>query len=222
MYALPRLSVLVLAGGLFLNSLTATAWADDADATTRGQGAQAPVGQFVQSIGDRAIAILADKSLTRDDRSDKFRQILRDSFDLATIGRFVIGRSWNSATPDQQDEYMRLFANLVIKNYGDQLELYAGEGFQVTGSRPESDKDSIVTSQIVHPDGSQPTEVDWRVRQKNGKFGVIDVVVEGISLSVTHRQEYASIIQRDGGKLDGLLALMRQQLAVPSPATHGG
>jgi phospholipid transport system substrate-binding protein len=138
--------------------------------------------------------------------------MLQTSFDLPTIGRFVIGRSWNAATPAQQQEYMRLFEALVVKTYSDRFALYTGEGFEVTSVRPETEKDSIVISQITHPDGSEPTEVDWRVRHKEGKLGIIDVVVEGVSLSVTQRQEYASIVQRDGGKLDGLLVLMRQQL----------
>jgi phospholipid transport system substrate-binding protein len=171
-----------------------------------------PTGKFVQTLGDNAITILADKTITTEQRSDKFRQILRDSFDLMTIGRFVIGRSWNSATEDQQKEYMKLFEELVVRTYGDRMSLYTGEGFEVVSSRPESEKDTIVTSHITHPDGSQPTVIDWRLRQRNGKIGIIDVVVEGVSLSVTQRQEYASVIQRSGGKIDGLLDLMRQQI----------
>ena len=198
---------------------------DDADqggAMTHDQAIKTPVGKFVQSLGDRAIAVIANKNLTTDQRSDKFRQILQDSFDLKTIGRFVIGRSWNSATPDQQQEYMKLFEALVIKSYGDRLTLYTGEGFEVTSSRPESESDFVVNSQITHPDGSQPTAIDWRVRQKNGKLGVIDVVVEGVSLSVTQRQEYAAVIQRNGGQIDGLLTLMRQQLQSPTGLDQHG
>ena len=187
-----RLILMALAAGLLLAPCFAHAAANGAHGNT--EAAATPVGKFVQSIGDRAISILKNKNLADTQRMQDFRQILRDSFDLRTIGRFVIGRSWNLATPGQQKEYMRLFEDLVIKNYGDQLALYAGEGFQVSGARPESEHDFLVKSQIVHPDGSQPTEVDWRVRERDGKFGVIDVVVEGVSLSVTHRQEYASII----------------------------
>ncbi len=136
---------------------------------------------------------------------------------MKTIGRFVIGRNWNTATPDQQKEYMHLFAELVIKSYGDRMTLYTGEGFRVTGARSESERDFYVMSEITHPDGSQPTTIDWRVRQRDGKLGVIDVVVEGVSLSVTQQQEYASVIQRSGGQIDGLLDQMRQQLQTPSP-----
>ena len=192
--------------------------AEPSAAQSHEQAVTAPVGKFIQNLGDQAISVLANKSLALDQRSDRFRQMLNTAFDLPTIGRFVIGRSWNAATAAQQQEYMHLFEELMIKTYGDRMALYTGEGFQVTGVRPESDKDFIVVSEITHPDGSEPTSVDWRVRKKDGKLGIIDVVVEGVSMSVTQRQEYASIIQHDGGKLDGLLTLMRQQVQGPAAA----
>ena len=176
------------------------------------QATQSPVGKFVQDLGDRAIKIISNKQLSSEQRNAEFSKVLNDSFDLKTIGRFVIGHAWNTATPSQQAEYMDLFKALVIKNYGDRMTLATGENFQVTGIRPESDMDTTVLSQITHPDGSQPTTIDWRVRQKDGKIGVIDVIVEGVSLSVTQRQEYAAVIQNNGGQIDGLLQVMRNQL----------
>lgn len=186
--------------------------ATSAATTTRNPAIGSPAGKFIQSLGDRAIGVIADAKNTQQQRADKFREILIDTFDLPTIGRFVIGRYWNTATPEQQKEYMRLFGDLVIRTYGDRLTLYTGEGFVVTGARQESEKDTIVTSQITHPDGSQPTSIDWRVRQRDGKLGVIDVMVEGVSLSVTQRQEYAAVVQNNGGQIEGLLSLMRNQL----------
>ena len=196
------------AGVLFVSP----AMADEQAATTHDAAMKTAAGKFVQDLGDRAIGVIANKNLTPDQRSDKFREILRNSFDLMTIGRFVIGRTWNAATPDEQKEYMRLFQELVIKTYGDRMTLYTGEGFVVTAVRPESEKDTIVNSQITHPDGSDPTTIDWRVRLRDGKLGVIDVVVEGVSLSVTQRQEYASVIQNNNGQISALLDRMRQQL----------
>lgn len=194
---------------------------DDADTpagpsvNTHEETMKTAPGKFIQDLGDHAISIIANKNVTPDERSEKFKTILTDSFDLMTIGRFVIGRSWNTATPAQQQEYMKLFTSLVVKSYGDRLTLYTGEGFTVIGERPESEKDFIVNSQITHPDGSEPTKIDWRIRQRNGKLGVIDVIVEGVSLSVTQRQEYSSVMQNNGGDIEGLLKAMRQQLNAP-------
>jgi len=205
---------LILPAFLVLGLLPASALAQSGSAPTQSQQQALATadGKFIQSLGNEAIAVIANKNLSQDQRSERFRQMLRTSFDLQTIGRFVIGRSWNAASQEQQQEYMHLFEALVIKTYSDRFALYTGEGFEVTGLRPETEKDTVVTSAITHPDGSEPTGVDWRVRNKGGKLGIIDVVIEGVSLSVTQRQEYSSIIQRDGGKLDGLLDLMRQQL----------
>jgi phospholipid transport system substrate-binding protein len=195
---------------------------DSAAATqTHDTAIQTAPGKFIQSLGDRAIAIIANKQLPISQRDTEFSKILSDSFDLKTIGRFVIGRTWNVATPAQQTEYMDLFKALVIKNYGDRMTLYTGEGFQVTSTRSESDMDTTVNSQITHPDGSQPTTIDWRVRNKDGKLGVIDVVVEGVSLSVTQRQEYSAVIQRNGGQIDGLLQEMQNELKAPSSNQPG-
>jgi len=182
-----------------------------------------PAGRFIQNLGDRAIAILADKEISAEQRNEKFRQMMNESFDLFTIGRFVIGRNWHAATPEQQKEYMRLFEELVVKTYSDRFALYTGEGFKVRSVMPEGDRDFIVKSDITHPDGSPPTSVDWRVRQKDGKLGIIDVVVEGVSMSVTQRQEYASVIERNGGNIQGLLDVMRQHLQEPpKPVVNRG
>lgn len=216
-----RLRFLLLAGFIAVLSTGFVApglAADTATAQTHEQAMRQPAGKFIQDLGDRAIKVIADKQMPPQQRNAAFSAILSDSFDLRTIGRFVIGRSWNAATPQQQTEYMDLFKALVIKNYGDRMSLYTGEGFRVVGVRPESDMDTTVMSQITHPDGSAPTAIDWRVRQKDGKMGVIDVIVEGISLSVTQRQEYAAVIQNNGGQIEGLLKVMRDQLNGPATA----
>ncbi len=160
---------------------------------------------------------------SQDQRSEKFREMLKSHFDLPTIAHYVIGRNnWNAASADQKQEYMKLFEELIVKSYGDRFTLYTGEGFRVTGVHAESEKDTRVTSEITHPDGSEPTTIEWRIHHKDDKMGIIDVVVEGVSLSVTQQQEYASITQRDGGKLDGLLTRMRQQLQDPPLANQHG
>jgi phospholipid transport system substrate-binding protein len=202
------LSAFVLAATISPQALAA-----DAQATrARSQTALTPAGKFVEDLGNRAIKIVANKQLAAAQRSAEFSAILSEDFDLKTIGRFVIGRNWNQASQAQKDEYMDLFKALVIRTYGNRMTLYTGEGFEVVGTRSESDLDTMVQSRITHPDGSKPTDIDWRVRQKDGKMGVIDVIVEGVSLSVTQKQEYASVIQNNGGNIDGLLKVMRSQL----------
>lgn len=173
---------------------------------------QAPAAAFVQNIGDLAIAAMADQSLTPEQRSRKYKDILQNSFDLETIGRFVLGRYWANATPDQQKRFMELYKQMILQTYGNRLNFYSGEKFQVKGVRQEDNRDSVVTSLVTHVDSTPPTTIDWRVRDRNGKLAVLDVVIEGVSQSVTQRQEYASIIQRNNGNVDSLIDFLQQKL----------
>jgi phospholipid transport system substrate-binding protein len=179
---------------------------------TQEQALQSPAGKFVQALGDRVIKIIADKQMTTEQHNAQFSEILSDSFDLNIIGHFVCGQSWNTATPAQQVEYMNLFKALIIKTYGARIALATGQGFQVVGIRTEPDMDTIVLSQFTHLDGSQPTSINWRVRERDGKMGVVDVVFEGVSLSVTQRDDYAAVVQNSGGQIGGLLVAMSNQL----------
>jgi phospholipid transport system substrate-binding protein len=172
---------------------------------------QTPAGNFVQNMGKETLDVIDDEKLTLDQQKEKYRKILQTYFNLPTIARFVIGRAWNTATPEQQQEYMKLFESTVVKIYSDRLTGHKGEKSLIINSRRESDSEYIVSSQIMHPDRSPPTKVDWRVENKEGKFAILDVSIEGVSQAITKREEYASIIQRDGG-MDGLLTSMRAHL----------
>jgi phospholipid transport system substrate-binding protein len=141
--------------------------------------------------------------------------MLNNSFDLQTIGRFVVGRTWYSARPEQQQEYIRLFEKLVVQIYSERFALYKGEKFKTVDARQEGEKDYIVNGLIVNPNSNQPISVDWRIRDSGGKMAVIDVIVEGVSMSVTQRQEYMSVIQRNGGEIEPLLQMMRERLEPP-------
>lgn len=174
--------------------------------------------RFVQDLGARAVEILVTPDLRRQETEDRFRALLNEGFDVSYIGRFVLGRYWRSATPEQRQEYLTLFERLIVKVYADRFSEYSGQGLdsretlRILGHRPEGEHDAIVQSQIVRPDGP-PVAVEWRVRERNGQNRIIDVAVEGVSMSVTQRNEFASVIQRGGGSMDALLNALRQRTA---------
>ncbi|MDD5586198.1 MAG: ABC transporter substrate-binding protein [Alphaproteobacteria bacterium] len=187
-----------------------------APAAASAESTRTPAGKFVQNLGDEGIAILSGTDKTPAQRNEQYHRILRDSFDLKTMGRFVMGRTWNAATNEQKEEYLKLFEKLVVKIYGDRLALYKGEKFDVKAARPEGGDIFIVSSEVMHPGGETPTKIDWRVHEKEGKFLVTDVIIGGVSQVVTQRSEYAAIIQREG--VPGLLARMKQRLQEPQPS----
>ena len=167
---------------------------------------------FIRSLGDEVIEILANKDLSQPQREVRFREMLGEFVDTDAISRTVLGRYWNVATPEQRTEFQKLYREYLIRIYATRFSKFNGEKFIVKGARPESDTDSLVTSSIESPQGGPPYAVNWRVR-KNGsdKFVVVDVMAEGVSLLVTHNQEFSSVIQGKGGKVEGLLEELRKR-----------
>lgn len=165
---------------------------------------------FIASMGDRGINFLGNESMTQQAKTAEFRRLLNDSFDMNTIARFSLGTYWRTATPAQQQEYLKLFNNMIVKVYSKRFSDYKGQKFEVRSARAAEGKDSVVTSFIVPSDGPQ-VQVDWRVRNKGGSYKVVDIIVEGVSMSQTQRADFSSVIQRGGGKIDALLQHLRQQ-----------
>jgi phospholipid transport system substrate-binding protein len=194
----------VLAAGVML--------AASAIAIPEGQAATDPAG-FIQELGDQAIKIIADKSLNQGTRREQFGKLFTASFDVPAIGRFVLGRYWRTATPQQQTDYLKLFGAYVVSVYSERFANYSGEKFKVLGSRKEDDSASTVSSEIERPNGGPPIHIDWRVVKGAEGFKITDVIVENLSMAVTQRSEFASIIDRGGGNIDGLLDLLRKKVS---------
>lgn len=179
-------------------------------------------GAFVQSLGDKAIQIITDKSLDAKAREARFHDMLVDSFDVPGIGRFVLGRYWRSASEAQRAEFLKLFQAMIVKTYAGRFNEYKGEQFTVTGAHQDATGGAMVSTVITQPNGRPPVKVDWRVQLPEGKLKIVDVIIEGVSMSVTQQQEFGSVIQRHGGQLDGLLATMRERVQQQNAASAKG
>jgi phospholipid transport system substrate-binding protein len=176
--------------------------------------AQTAPSQFIQQLGHTALMSLTEKNMPRSDREARVREILQNNFDVQAIGKFALGAYWNSASEAQRKEYMDLFETMIVQTYTTKFENYSGQELKVGNSVSGGDKDSIVSSQILQKDGP-PINVQWRVRDEGGGPRVVDVVVDGISMSVTQRSDFAATIQNGGGTVEALLTAMRshQKLA---------
>ena len=165
---------------------------------------------FVSSVARRGIGFLSDANVSQERRIASFRKLLKDSFDMKTIARFSLGRYWRTATAAEKKEYLKLFQEMIVSVYSNRFGEYNGERLEVTGSRPEGKRDIVVNSVIV-PSNGPNIDVGWRVRFKDGQYKVVDIIVEGVSMAVTQRSDFSSVIQRGGGEMDVLLVHLRQQ-----------
>jgi len=166
---------------------------------------------FMNQLWDRAVILLSNKTDAAI-RIARFRELFRTNFDCPGIARFVLGRYWRTASNEEQQEFVRIFEDYVVFVYTARLSNFGGETMKVRGSRSDGDG-VIVSTDMISPGRAAPLRIDWRLASDNGSYKISDVIVEGISMAVTQRSEFASVVQRDGGQIRGLLALMREKTA---------
>jgi phospholipid transport system substrate-binding protein len=163
---------------------------------------------FVQQLGEAVGAVMADAALAPSQRHKALRGLLLEGFEVETIGRIVLGRYWHDATPGQLAEYQRLFTNFLVTRYVDRFVRYGEAKIDLTGARPGKRNLAIIESRVKVP-GRRVVRIDWLVRTSDGGQRIIDLIVNGLSMAVIQRLEFTSIIEKNGGNLDGLLAALR-------------
>jgi phospholipid transport system substrate-binding protein len=192
----------LFAGVLFaLLLVTGAARADDAAAAK----------SYVDAVVKQATDIISSTQtgkLSADQAKTNFRVILNNSFDIPTIAKFTLGHYWRTATPAQQQEFIALLKANILDKYADHTLESAGSKYTLENARALENGDYSVAMTGYSKD-NEPVAFDWRLRKFGGGFKVIDIAVEGVSMSVTHRSDFASTIERNGGKVDALLNALR-------------
>ena len=200
------LRLLVAAAAGLAGAAVAPAWA------AAPQAASDPKS-FIDNLGTTVLDIIRSPNLSQAQRRDRFRELFSNNFDVPTIGRFVVGRYWNRASPDDQKKYLDTFRNYVAAIYADQFSHYQGEGFKTGAERSLGGGESVVSAQIERPN-QPPISVQFRVKGSPGSFKIDDVTVENVSLIITKRDEFSSILERSG--LKGVTDRMQAALKTPN------
>ena len=164
---------------------------------------------FVSDLANSAFETLRDPSSSEPERFSKFRALLTKGVDLPRVGRFVLGAHWKRADAAQQAEYQSLFGNYVIAAYAGRLKDYTEAKITVKETLTTDKGEYIVSTLVVHPKNPEPVHVDWRLREAEGKLRILDMTIEGVSMALTQRSEFSSIIQQNGGDINVLLARLR-------------
>ena len=151
---------------------------------------------FVSGIGNQVITIL-QQDLDRVERERRLTALFERAFNTKRLGRFVLGRHWKRATPDQQAAYLDLLPRYVVELYAGRFTGYSGERFEVVNQRSLGAGVSLVNSRIV-PARGPALNVGFRVERVGGAPAIVDVMVEGISLILTKRAEFDSVVRREG------------------------
>ena len=182
----------------------------------RFAAAEGPAGRAEAVVGDlaeNAWALFQSGDFDQRTRLDQLTGLLESKTDVALLSRLVLGRHWQRLTAAQQASYEQLFGDVVLRNLARRLDQYVNgaEGpldqhFRITGSQPAGKHDILVRSKVAPPTGDT-VSVDWRLRMQRDRPVIIDLIIEGVSLLVSQRSEFAAVIERSD--MEGLLAELR-------------
>lgn len=168
---------------------------------------------LVDQLGQKAVKLLSDTSLDEQAKRAGFDELINRDFDMPLIGKFVLGKYWRRATDEQKSEYQSLFKQYIVATYQKRIGDYSGENLKIIKAKPLNKKEFLVQSIIVRPKGP-PIKLDWRVRRSKTGNGqkIVDIVVENVSMALTHREEFSSVISRNSAGVDGLIKKLRDHV----------
>ncbi len=165
---------------------------------------------FVRDTADRVFSSFS-AAAGGEQRATAFREVLVETFELETAARFALGRYWRIASPGQRREYLRLFEDFLVLVYTNRFGDLSGVTLRIVGTRTVNQRDRLVLSEAVTAGGRPPLRIGWRVRETGKGLRIVDVFVDGISMSVTQRDQFAAVIRSSGGKVEGLLKMLREK-----------
>lgn len=149
-----------------------------------------------------------------DDRRQQLAQAIRARTDTDILSRLALGKHWRGLDEDQQSDYQRLFSTVIIDTLASRLDVFIGkltgpleQHFKISDSTVAGKRDVLVRSKVMPPDIPAIT-VDWRLRRIETGPVIIDMVIEGVSLLVSQRAEFAAVIERS--RIEGLLTELRR------------
>ena len=164
---------------------------------------------FVRERGAEAIAVLSKPGLTDQEYAREFVAFVDRSFDAPAMAQFALGIYWRQANETQRAEFVKLYRDYFINTYSQRFRQFSGERFDVLGVRAVNATENLVQSRIVRPAQAQPISIEWHVREAAGQQRVVDLIIEGLRLGITLRDEFSAIVQQGG--LDGLFKALRDK-----------
>lgn len=165
---------------------------------TNSYSSETSAEAFVLKLTNEAKLIFNDKSLNTDSRLKKLNDLSQSYLDLDALAGYTLGDYRDKATASEKDNFNKLFREYFIKNMSSKLNDFADQELKILDSKKINENNIIVSTKIFSKKDAQEIKVDWRIYTKESKFLARDLVVEGLSLARTQKEEFASIIASKG------------------------
>ena len=165
---------------------------------------------FIQSVVNRAAKTLGG-NLTKDERVEKLKDIARETVDIDGIGRYTLGSYKNVITDSQMIQYKVLFRQYFLKTFSSRLAEYSNPEIEVVSKKKLNENYTMVSSILVSTEQRPEVKIDWRVSTKNpDNLLIMNLVIEGLSLARTQKEEFSSIIQSNDGDINALFSTLKE------------
>ena len=168
---------------------------------------------FIQSTVNRAAKTLGG-NLTKDERIEKLKDIARDTVDIKGIGFYSLGKYRSDISEKQLEKYEEVFTEYFLKSFSSRLAEYTNPEIKVDTKKKINESYTIVSSTLISTDSRPEVKIEWRVYTKDPKNPLIrDLIIEGLSLARTQKEEFSSIINSNDGNIDALFESLSKFIA---------
>ena len=166
---------------------------------------------FVNELVNDAITNLADKNLTKDQKKNFIEKIALENIDINALGLYTLGELRKSALEADISKYKISFEKYFLKSLTSRLTDYSSSKFEVVGEDKKSASYTIVNSKVIPDDGGPEIKIDWRIYTKNPEKPLVrDLIVEGLSLARTQKEEFASILNSNNNDIKILISKLEE------------
>ena len=166
---------------------------------------------FINELVNDAISKLADKSLNKDEKASFVEKIALDNVDINALSLYTLGELRKSSNEEDISNYKKTFQQYFLKSLTSRLTDYSSSKFEIIGEDKKSTNYTIVNSKVIPEDGGVEIKIDWRVYTKNPDKPLIrDLIVEGLSLARTQKEEFASILNANNNDIKILIKKLEE------------
>jgi phospholipid transport system substrate-binding protein len=167
--------------------------------------------EFVNELINDAISKLSNKDLTQDEKKDYLEKISLENVDIEALGLYTLGELRKSSDDKDILKFQEVFEKYFLKTLTSRLNDYSSSKFEILGEDKKSANYTIINSKILPTDGSPEIKIDWRVYTKNPEKPLIrDLIVEGLSLARTQKEEFASILSSNNEDIKKLISKLEE------------
>ena len=167
--------------------------------------------EFVNELVNEAITKLADKNLNKDQKKSFIEKVAKENVDVNALGLYTLGELRKSSNPKDISNYQKTFEKYFFKSLTSRLTDYSSSKFEVLGEDKKSSNYTIVNSKVSPNDGGPEIKIDWRIYTKNPEKPLIrDLIVEGLSLARTQKEEFASILNSNNNDIKILIIKLEE------------